>query len=324
MHQLLSGFEVSQALYVVAELGIATALLHGTRRVEELAEIVGADADALERLIRLLVPPGVFRTNADEVGITELGRTLAAGQPDSMRDVARYLMRTHYASFSSLLHTVRTGEVAATEHLGTPFFDWIDATSGLAELQNSAMAEFTAAGRGDLLDRLHFPAGDTIADVGGADGTVLAEILRRLPERRGIVFDTPGGVAAAAAKLSAAGLADRTATVGGSFFVSVPNADVYLLSAVLHDWDDASVLRILNVIARTAASDAHLLLFELVVPEDDAPHAAKIIDLTMMAMLGGRERTESQWRRLLQEGGFIVDRITSGSGIYSAIEASPR
>ncbi|GFG63914.1 hydroxyneurosporene-O-methyltransferase [Mycobacterium kubicae] len=322
MHQLLAGFEVSQALYVVAELDIATVLLQGPRRVDDLATSVGANADALERLIRFLVPLGVFHTSGRDVELTELGRTLADGPADSMRDVARYLMRTDYAPFSRLLHTVRTGDAAATEYLGQPFFDWINATEGLAELQNAAMAGFTTGGRGDLLDRLEFPSGDTIADIGGADGTLLAEILRRLPGRRGIVFDTPSVVAAATAKLAAAGLADRTTTVSGNFFDSVPAADIYVLSAVLHDWDDASALRILNAIGGAANPGAHLLLFELVVPEDDAPHAAKIVDFTMMTMLGGRERTESQWRRLLDEGGFTLDRITSGSGMYCAIEAT--
>jgi O-methyltransferase domain len=185
------------------------------------------------------------------------------------------------------------------------------------------MAGFTTGGRGDLLDRLQFPGGSTIADIGGADGTLLAEILRRLPGRRGIVFDAPSVVAAATAKLAAAGFADRVTAISGDFFDSVPTADIYVLSAVLHDSDDASAIRILNAIGRAAAQTAHLLLFELVVPEDDAPHAARIVDLTMMAMLGGRERTESQWRRPLGEGGFALDRITSGSGMYCAIEATP-
>lgn len=322
MHQLLSGFEVSQALYVVAELGIATALQQGPRPVEELAVRVGANADALERLIRFLAPLGVFHTSGRDVELGELGHTLADGPTDSMRDIARYLVRTHYAPFSRLLHTVRTGGVAASEYLGQPFFDWVNTTPGLAELQNSAMAGFTTGGRGDLLDRLQFPSGDTIADIGGADGTVLVEVLQRLPGRRGVVFDTPSVVATATARLEAAGLADRATAVGGNFFDAVPTADVYVLSAVLHDWDDAAALRILNTIRATGGRGAHLLLFELVVPEDDAPHVAKIIDFTMMTMLGGRERTESQWRQLLNEGGFTLDRITSGSGMYCALEAT--
>jgi O-methyltransferase/methyltransferase family protein len=324
MHQLLTGFEVSQALFVVAELGVATALLDGPQRLADLAARVGANADALERLIRFLVPHGVFRTSGrDDIEITDLGGVLAERADDSMHGVARYLMRTHYAPFSDLLHTVRTGEVAATKYLGQPFFDWINATPGLAELQNSAMAQFTTGGRGDVLDRIRFPDGQTIADIGGADGSLLAEILPRLPGRRGIVFDMPRVVTAATATLAAAGLSDRTTVEGGDFFDAVPAADIYVLSAVLHDWDDASALRILLNIADATDQDAHLILVEIVVPEDDALHATNV-DFTMMTMVGGRERTESQWRRLLADGGFLLNRITSGGGLYCAIEATRR
>ena len=195
MHQLLSGFEVSQALYVVAELGVATALLDGPRRVADLAVAVGADVDALERLIRFLASLGVFRTSGGDVEITELGE---AHWPMSLRArcaQSPVIMQTHYAPFGRLLHTVRTGEVAATAHLGQPFFDWINATPGLAELQNSAMAGFTTGGRGDLFDRLQFPQGDIIADIGGADGTVLAEILSRLPGAAASSSTCPGSSA---------------------------------------------------------------------------------------------------------------------------------
>lgn len=284
---------------------------------------VGADAGALARLIRFLTPLGVFASSGGKVYITELGRTLADGPANSMRAVARYLMQTHYAPFTKLVHTVRTGEVAATEYLGVPFFDWINASSERAELQNAAMASFTAGGRGDLLDRLDLPGGRAIADIGGADGSVLAEILTRLPGRSGIVFDMPGMVTAAPAVLAAARLSGRTTVIAGSFFDGVPAADVYVLSAVLHDWDDTSAARILRNIAGVAAPDARLILIELVVPEDGAPHATKVIDFTMMAMLGGKERTESQWRRLLEDGGFTLDRVIAGSGMYVAIEATP-
>jgi hypothetical protein len=322
MHQLLYGFEVSQALYVVAELGIPDELLDGPRRVESLAGSVGAEVDALDRLIRFLVPVGLFRLSDGRVEVTDLGRTLVDGPADSMRGAARYLMLTHYAPFASLIHTVRTGQVAATAYFGQPFFDVINGSPELVALQNSAMAGFTTRFRGDILDRLEFPDGDTIADIGGADGTMLAEILPRLPGRRGIVFDMPNVVGAATATLDAAGLADRAIAVGGSFFDGAPTADVYLLSAILHDWDDPNAIRILRHIADAAAPGAHLILIDTVVPQEDAPLTARISDLTMMAMIGGRERTESQWRRLLEVGGFTVQRVTSGSGMYSAIEAT--
>lgn len=205
MLQLLSGFEVSQALYVVAELGVATALLDGPRSVEDLAAGSGVDADALGRVIRFLAPLGVFSTAAGgKVGVTDLGRTLADGPLDSVRGMARYWMETHYSPFASLLETVRTGKTGATEFLGMPFFEWVSESPRLAELQNSAMGAGSRLARGDILDVYQFPAG-VIADLGGADGALLAELLAREPQRKGMVFDLPSIVAQASATLAAAG-----------------------------------------------------------------------------------------------------------------------
>ena len=322
MQQLLTGFETSQALYVVAELGVATALLAGPRSVEDLAAATGADSDALGRIIRFLTPLGVFRSVAGGVEVTDLGRTLADGPVDSVRGLARYWMETHYAPFGGLLHTARTGETGATTFLGKPFFEWVNESEHRAELQNSAMAGAGHAARGDLLDDYQLPAGETVADIGGADGTTLAGLLATTPERRGIVFDLPNVVAGATETLAAAGLSDRITVVGGDFFDSVPVADVYVMSVVLHDWDNRSAARVLDNVAKTATSGARLVLVEMVMPEGDGPHFTEMIDLTMMAMVGGRERTETEWRQLLGGSGFTVDRIVPGSGIMSIIEAT--
>ncbi|WP_433278999.1 methyltransferase [Pseudonocardia xinjiangensis] len=322
MHELLTGFQVSQALFAVAELGVATALLDGPREVNDVAAAVGADADTLGRIIRFLAQLGVFRTSGDTVEITDLGRTLADGPADSLRNVARYFHQTHYAPFGSLLHTVRTGEPAATAYLGKPFFDWVMESPELAALQNDAMAGFTQNARGDLLDVYELPEGRTVADIGGADATLLVELLTGRPERRGIVFDLPSTVAGARPTVQAAGLDERVEIVAGDFFESVPTADVYVLSAVLQDWDNTASLRILRNVARAAPAGAALVVVDMVVPEGDAPHPTKMIDITMLGMLGGRQRSESEWRRLLADGGFTLQRVVSGSGSYSVLEAT--
>jgi predicted O-methyltransferase YrrM len=322
MLELLSGFQTSQAVFAVAELGVATALLDGPRKVGDVAAAVGADADALGRIVRYLAPLGVFRTSGDTVEITDLGRTLAEGPADSLRNVARYFHQTHYAPFGSLLDTVRTGEPAATVFLGKPFFDWINESPALAELQNDAMAGFTQNARGDLLDVYDLPEGRTVADIGGADGTLLVELLTGRPERRGIVFDRPSSVSAARSTVQAAGLDERVEIVAGDFFESVPAADVYVLSAVLQDWDDAPALRILQNVAKAASDGARLVVVDMVVPEGDAPHPTKMFDIAMLGMLGGRQRSEFEWRRLLAGGGFTLQRVVAGSGSYSALEAT--
>jgi hypothetical protein len=322
MHELLTGFQVSQALFAVAELGVATALLDGPREVDDVAAAVGADADALGRVIRYLAQYDVFRTSGGSVELTDLGRTLAEGPADSLRNVARYFRQTHYAPFGSLPESLRSGQPAATIFLGKPFFDWINQSPGLAELQNDAMAGFTQNARGDLLDVYDLPEGGTVADIGGADGTLLVELLARYPERRGILFDQPSSVPAARPTVRAAGLDERVEIIAGDFFESVPTADVYVLSAVLQDWGNASALRILQNVAKSAPAGARLVVVDMVVPEGDGPHPTKMIDITMLGMLGGRQRSESEWRRLLADAGFTLQRVVPGSGSYSALEAT--
>lgn len=322
MQGLLSGFQMSQALFAVAELNVATALLGGPREVGDIAREVGADADTLGRVIRYLAQYGVFRTSGSRVELTDVGRTLADGPAGSLRSVARYFRQTHYAPFGDLLSTVRTGEPAATVFFGRPFFEWVNDHPDLAVLQNEAMAGFTHDERGDLLDVYDLPAGRLVADIGGADGTLMAELLAARPERRGIVFDLPSMAEAARPVLRAAGLDDRVTVMAGDFFEEVPAADVYLMSAVLQDWDNAASLRILRNVSKAAHSGARLVVLDRVVPENDAPHPTKMIDITMMGMLGGRQRSETEWRKLLEDGGFTLRRVVTASGSFCALEAT--
>jgi hypothetical protein len=321
MLELLSGFVVSQAVFMVAELGAANVLLDGPRTVDDLAAAVGAQADPLRRIIRLLAQHGVFRTSGDIVELTDIGRTLADGPTDSLRKLASYFRRTHYGAFGSLLEAVRTGQPAATLSLGRPFFEWINDNPELAELQNETMAGFTRNARGDLLDEYDLPGGTTVADIGGADGTLLVELLACHPERKGIVYDLPSSVAAARPTVEAARLHDRVAVVAGDFFESVPTADVYTLSAVLQDWNDSSSLRILGNIAEAAPAGAWLVVIDMVVPDGDGQDRATVVDVLMFGMLGGRQRSLSEWRHLLDRGGFALERVVTGSGSYCALEA---
>ncbi len=322
MIQLLGGFQISQALYAVAALDIATQLDNGPRTIDELAATCGARPELVRRLVRSLAPLGVFHDLGDDtVETTPLGATLSAERPGSVRDIALYWMETHYHPFGELLHTVRTGETAAQRYLGQHFFDWIVATPGMAELQNRAMAAITSGLRDRMFDGYHLPAGDVVADIGGADGTILARLLESEPTRRGVLFDLPEVVPGAQKKIAEAGLTDRIAVVSGDFFESVPQADVYVLAAVLHDWDDESCVRILHSIKNAATSGARLVVIEGVVPAGDEPHATKLIDLIMLAINGGKERSATEFAALLASAGFTLDRIVPTADQYSFLEA---
>ncbi|WP_413798442.1 methyltransferase [Streptomyces iranensis] len=322
MLQFLAGFQISQALYVIAKLDVASQLDGGPKSVAELAARCGARPEMLRRIVRSLAPLGIFRQpSEDMVELTPLGATLSTQRPDSLREVALYWMETHYLPFSEILHTVRTGEPAAQHYFGKPFFDWIVADPHMAELQNRGMAGLVGGMRDRMFDGYRLPAGDVVADIGGADGTILSRLLASEPARRGILFDLPEILPSARKKIEEGGMAERVDVVAGDFFVSVPSADVYVMAAILHDWDDASCVRILESIKEAAAPGARLVVIEGVVPPGDEPHATKLIDLTMLALTTGKERDAAEWQQLFSTAGFVLDRIVPTADDYSFIEA---
>ncbi|GAA0930521.1 methyltransferase [Pseudonocardia zijingensis] len=324
MAELLGGFQTSQALYVVAKLDVATLLDDGPMTVADLAAACGAQPEPLARLIRALAPMGIFRRLPDgTVETTPLGATLSANRPDSARPLALFWMETHYLPFSELLHTARTGEAAATLYLGEPFFRWVTGSPERVELLTSAMAFATEGPRAAMFEGYRLPPGEVVADIGGASGSVLARLLEGEPDRRGVVFDLPDVVPDARKFLEERGLADRVEVVGGDFFEAVPRADVYVLSYVLHDWDDDACRRILRSIGEAGGPDARLVLVEGVVPEGDEPHPTKLVDLVMLGMQGGgKERTEDEFAQLLASAGFTLDRVVATPSPYSFLEAS--
>jgi hypothetical protein len=322
MLQMLAGFQISQALYVVAKLGLPTALADGPRTIEQLAAATGAKADVIGRIVRALAPAGIFRTDSGRVEVTPLGLTLAEGHPGSVRDIALFWMESHYAPFGEFLHTAMTGENAATRYYGMPFMDWTASSPAMAEIQTRAMASVTRGLKAGMFDNYSLPEGNLVADIGGADGSMICQILAREPGRRGIVFDKPQVVPAARKVLAGHGLAGRVDIQPGDFFESVPAAEVYVLSFILHDWDDESCLRILRTIKNAAAPRAHLVIVESVIPPGDAPHPAKLIDLTMLAMVTGRERTAGEYEKLLAAAGFAMERIVPSPTPFCFIEAT--
>ena len=323
MVQLLSGFQVSQALYVAAKIGVADRLVDGPVPVEQLASDLDAEPLALGRLLRTLASLGVFsEAEPGAYGLTPLGATLVSDREGSMRDLALMWMETHYAPFGGLLETVRTGDCAATQHYGQPFFSWLADQPEQVDRFSRAMANLTDGIKAGAIASYAFPQSGTIVDVGGADGALLARVLGSAPATTGIVFDLPHVVAEAAPTLKSYGLDDRMTSEGGDFFEAVPaGGDAYLLSMVLHDWNDLDATRILNNIRDAAAPGARVLAFELVMPPGDQPHMSKMIDLTMLGMLNGRERTEAEMRSLFEDAGLIYDGTVPTPTPISIIEA---
>lgn len=324
MTQLMGGFQVSQAVYVAAKLDLPTMLdeAGGPLTVAELAERSGARVQPLRRLLRTLASMGLFTVDGDRISLAPIGATLSRNASDSLYGMVVMWMETHYAPFGDLLHTLRTGEPAATHHLGKPFFEWVNEEPERSRQFSDAMASVTSGLRTGMFDDYALPDGELVADIGGADGSVLAGLIKDLPDRRGIVFDLPPVIPAARAALTAQGLDGRVEAVGGDFFDAVPVADIYVYSYILHDWDDDAAIRLLQAAAKAGGSGARLLIFETIVPDGSEPHLAKMVDLTMLGMLTGMERTKAEYAALLSAAGITIDRVVPTPTPFSVIEAT--
>jgi O-methyltransferase domain len=324
LFSMASGCRGTQALYVVAKLGVADHLVNGPRTAGELAAKVNADARSLFRVMRALSGQGVFtQDSSDRFGLSPISKLLCTDDPESMRYVAIYMGEENYTAAGSLLHTVKTGETAFDHIFGRGHFDWMTEHPEASKTFNLFMAQSTRR-YGTPLESYRLEGRSVIVDVGGGRGTLLAHILQTNPGLNGILYDLPQGCAEAAPFLMAQGVADRCKIMHGSFFDSVPSGgDVYFMSRILHDWPDRKARIILDNCRDVIPGDGSLLLREAVIPEGDAPSPGKQVDLIMLYMLGGAERTEPEWRRLLSESKFALRDVTKANGAFDLISAEP-
>jgi len=325
MMGLITGYWVSQAVGVAALLGVADELAGGPRAGDDLARAVGADPRALYRLLRLLCSLGVFREDPPgSFSLTPLGETLRSDSPHSVRNFA--ITETapgHWLPWGRLHESVRTGQPMARQALGMDLFEWYSKNPDEAGYFSAAMGNLSALAASELVTVYDFSGVKTVADVGGAHGVLLAAVLRANPAAHGILFDLPHVIATAADAITSAGLSERCELVSGNFFEALPEgADVHLLKQVLHDWDDEAATVLLRNCHRALTPAGKLLLVEMVVPSDNRPSPAQAMDLNMLVLLGGQERTEEQFERLLGAAGFRLERIIPTRSPFSVIEAT--
>jgi hypothetical protein len=316
----------SRALSVAAELGVADLLAEGARPVEELAGATATDIEALYRLLRALASLGVFHEGIDRrFSLTPMGELLRTDHPRSVRPIARLLGADYeWSSWGELLHSVRTGENAARHVLGIDVWEHRHLHPGDSEVFDSAMRTFSEADAPALLAAYDFGRHRVIADIGGGTGALLGALLRELPGVRGILFDQPGVVANAAPVLVGARVEARVEVLAGSFFESVPSgADVYLLRRILHDWTDPDALKILRVVHREMGPGARLVVVDAVVGLPNEDPLTTFLDLGMLVVEGGRERTEAEWAALLADGGFRIVSMQQATATSHVIEAVP-
>jgi O-methyltransferase domain len=310
-----------RSLHAVAELGIADALGEAPRSAEELAADTSTHAGALARTLRVLSAEGIFEARTDgKWGHTAASRLLRSDHPQSMRSFVRTMgLPVYWRGFEYFTDALTTGQSTQEKVVPGGYWKYLSENPAAARLFDEAM---TAKARGQIagvVGSYDFSAFQTIADIGGGRGHLLTAVLQAAPLARGVLFDLPHVTAAARAAGTGS---DRLRVQPGDFFVdALPAADCYLIMQVIHDWDDAKAARILAAVRKAAAAGAKLLLIECIVPEDSKPSWTKMLDLQMLTLLSGKERTENEYSEMLRTAGFRLDRAVDVGMSTSILES---
>jgi hypothetical protein len=323
LRDLLNGYRVTQLLYIAARLEIADLLREGPKSSDELARATGVQARPLYRVLRALASIGVFRENEmREFTLTPLAELLQREHPQTLWGWTVMTGEEPYRAWADLLSSVMTGAPAFERVFGASRFDYLAQHPESGALFNESMSENVRDRAASIVASYDFPAAGTVVDVGGGHGVLLSVVLRAHPSLQGILFDQPHVVAGAAPRLEAAGVSERCAVVGGDFFAGVPSGGtVYTLSKVIHDWDDERSVAILRSCRDALEGDAKVVLVESVIEAGNAPSWAKFLDVQMLVMNGGRERTVQEYHRLFAAAGLRLTRVIPTGAEDSLIEA---
>jgi hypothetical protein len=320
--EMAAAVVAARALWAAAELGVADALDNDARPVAELAVTCGADPGALYRVLRLLAAHGVFvEQDGRHFAHSDMSRTLRSDHPTRTRAAVRMLGSDGmYRALGALPVSLATGAPSWDAAMGEPMFDWLSHEPEAASLFNDAMIGIH--GGEPPAVAAAYPFAGTVIDVGGGSGNMIVNVLHQHPQARGVVYDMPHVVVEAQRRLDAEGLSGRARVEGGSFFDGVPAfGDLYILSHIIHDWDEERCVRILRHCREAKAAGGKVLLVEMVVPPANVPHPAKMLDIVMLAVPGGQERTADEYRDLLARAGLRLTRVLPTASPVSVIEA---
>jgi hypothetical protein len=322
LRALITAAWLAQCLRAAADLGLPACLAAGPADSAALAAATGAHEPSLRRLLRPLAAIGVLAAgDGGRYSLTPLGQALGSLGPW----VQYSCSGPAWPAWASLGHAVRTGQPAFDQVHGMASWEYHAAHPEAGARFQASMAAITAGVAGAVAASYDFSAHPVVVDVGGGDGTLLAEILTRTPGIRGVLADLPPVIERARPVLAAAGVLDRCDLAGGDFRDGVPPGDAYLLKSVLHDWDDDDAVTILASCRQAARPAARLVIVERVLPEQAGPGdlEALLTDLTMLVMLGGRERTQTEYRHLLARAGFHLTQVIPTGTEFSVIDAAP-
>jgi SAM-dependent methyltransferase len=323
---LFTGMWAMQAVAAASRLGIADQLAAGPKTPEEVAAASSTHPRATKRLMRALASVGVLAAaGGGRYGLTEAGERLRADNPATFRDA--FIAETdnlHWQSWAKLHDAVRTGAPQPQPVFGVPAFEYYGKHPDEGAQFGKAMENLSRFAAYAVLEAYEFSDAKTILDIGGGNGSMVLSILQRNPQVRGLVYDLPYMEKPANEGIRAAGAGERVRFQPGSFFESIPSgADVHLMKFILHDWDDAESIQILKHSREAITPGGRLVVIENVVPADPEPHMVHLLDLNMLVMTGGLERTEREYEELFERAGYRLTRAVPTASPFHVIEAHP-
>jgi len=322
LSQMIAAKMVAKPIYAAAKLGIADLVKDQPKTASELAQLTGAHAPSLYRVLRALASVGIFAERSDgRFETTPMAQLLESG-PQGMRGFAMMFGEPwHDLPWTEFLNCVKTGESGFERAMGAPAFDYFHQHREAAAVFNDAMTGFSNNAAQAVIQSYSFAGIKKLVDVGGGHGFLLRTILKANPHLRGVLFDLPAVVEGSGRLVGE--VRERCDVVSGNFFEAVPiPSDAYCLKHIIHDWDDARCTQIIRNIQNAALPDAKLLIVEMVIPEGNDPFFGKLLDLEMLVMTqGGKERTEAEYRNLLAGAGWKLSRIVPTQSPSSIIES---
>jgi hypothetical protein len=323
---LLNGYQDTALLYVAAKLGLADLLANGSKTSDELAVMTGAHAPSLHRILRGLVIVGICFEEEERFGLSRLGDALRTGVEGSRRNQALVCGEQYMGAWSALAHSVMTGEAAFAHVFGVDPWEFRQRNAALSQRFNADLNAETARSAVAIVEAYDFSAFGVLCDIGGGHGALLGAILAACPAMRGILLEQANVATGASSYMETQGLIERCRVVEGDFFEDVPEAaDAYVMKSILHDWPDARSVAILKNCRRALGADGRVILIERLMPAlaKDAPDTVRV-DVHMLAMTGGRERSEAEYQGLLEAAGFGLGRIVATRSPFCVIEGVPR
>jgi hypothetical protein len=321
--EMIFAFTLSRSIAVAAQFGVADLLKDGPKSAEELAQAIGVYPRSLYRMLRALAGAGVFAEETDRhFSLTPLSELLRGDAPESLRAFAAMMAdEVNFEMWAELPYSIQTGKPAASHKLGMPWFEWLGQNPAKAKAFNDAMTSLSAGAVVAVVGAYDFSGINNLVDVGGGHGLLLASVLSKYLNMKGVLYDAPSVIAGATDLLAAHGVAGRCETVGGDFLKSVPaGGDAYILKHIIHDWSDEECVTILAHCHAAMREGGKVLIVEMVIPERNVPAISKFLDLEMLLFLTGRERTEKEYSDLLKRAGFELTRIVPTPSTYSVIE----